>query len=102
MFAGFKVHPDKEHIIYPVGNTVIVEHITKNTQNCLSGHTNDVSCIAVSKDGKYIASGQVTYMGFKVSSKTYIISGLVITHGAHSNCHGALCFCCGAICKASV
>ncbi|XP_033630475.1 cilia- and flagella-associated protein 52-like [Asterias rubens] len=65
VFAGFKVHPDKEHIIYPVGNTVIVEHITKNTQNCLSGHTNDVSCIAVSKDGKYIASGQVTYMGFK-------------------------------------
>ncbi|XP_022080542.1 cilia- and flagella-associated protein 52-like [Acanthaster planci] len=67
VYAGLKVHPDKEHIIYPLGNTVIIEHITKHTQNFLQGHTDDVSCVAISKDGKYIASGQVTYMGFKAN-----------------------------------
>lgn len=66
VYAGFKVHPDKEHIIYPLGNTVIIEHITKYTKSFLQGHTDNVSCVAVSKNGKYIASGQETYMGFKV------------------------------------
>ncbi|XP_038067844.1 cilia- and flagella-associated protein 52-like [Patiria miniata] len=67
VFAGFKVHPDKEHIIYPLGNTVIIEHIAKNTQSFLQGHTDNVSCVAVSKNGKFIASGQETYMGFKAN-----------------------------------
>lgn len=66
VYAGLKVHPDREHFIYPLGNTVIVEHITSHRQYFLTGHTNDVSCIAVSNSGKYLASGQITHMGFKV------------------------------------
>ncbi|PIK54041.1 hypothetical protein BSL78_09070 [Apostichopus japonicus] len=65
VYAGLKVHPDREHFIYPLGNTVIVEHITSHRQYFLTGHTNDVSCIAVSNSGKYLASGQITHMGFK-------------------------------------
>uniref|UniRef100_A0A8C8GFZ8 Cilia- and flagella-associated protein 52 n=1 Tax=Oncorhynchus tshawytscha TaxID=74940 RepID=A0A8C8GFZ8_ONCTS len=34
-------------------------------QEFLHGHTNNVSCVTVSKSGRYIASGQVTFMGFK-------------------------------------
>uniref|UniRef100_A0A8C2ITY7 Cilia- and flagella-associated protein 52 n=1 Tax=Cyprinus carpio TaxID=7962 RepID=A0A8C2ITY7_CYPCA len=65
VFSGFKVHPDKEHIIYPLGCTVIIKSLRSGKQTFLHGHTNNVSCISVSKSGRYIASGQVTFMGFK-------------------------------------
>lgn len=65
VYAGLKVHPDKENIIKPLGNTVIIENINTHKQYFLQGHTDDVSCLAVSKSGRYLASGQVTHMGFK-------------------------------------
>ncbi|XP_053310115.1 cilia- and flagella-associated protein 52 [Spea bombifrons] len=63
--SGLISHPDREHLIYPLGCTVIIESVQKRKQHFLQGHTNNVSCVAVSKSGKYLASGQVTYMGFK-------------------------------------
>uniref|UniRef100_A0A2C9JZG8 Cilia- and flagella-associated protein 52 n=1 Tax=Biomphalaria glabrata TaxID=6526 RepID=A0A2C9JZG8_BIOGL len=64
--GGLIVHPDREHIIYPLGCNVIIEDITQESkQSILSSHTNNVTCIAVSNDGRYIVSGQETYMGFK-------------------------------------
>ncbi|XP_076027281.1 cilia- and flagella-associated protein 52-like [Genypterus blacodes] len=63
--AGLRVHPDREHLIYPLGCTVIVKNIKDGKQDFLHGHTNNVSCIAVSKSGRYIATGQVNFMGFK-------------------------------------
>jgi len=63
--GGLLVHPDGKSIIYPLGNTIVIKDITTSIQTCLRGHTNDVSCVAVSKSGKYLASGQMTHMGFK-------------------------------------
>ena len=63
--GGLIVHPDQHHLIYSVGNTIIVQNISSNKQRFLVGHTDNVSCIAVSKSGRFIASGQVTHMGFK-------------------------------------
>ncbi|XP_068448325.1 cilia- and flagella-associated protein 52 [Clinocottus analis] len=63
--AGLRVHPDREHLIYALGCSVILKRIKDGKQEFLHGHTNNVSCIAVSKGGSYIASGQVTFMGFK-------------------------------------
>ncbi|XP_069606735.1 cilia- and flagella-associated protein 52 [Ranitomeya imitator] len=63
--SGLISHPDREHLIYPLGCTVIIQSLNKPKQHFLHGHTNNVSCVAVSKSGKYLASGQVTYMGFK-------------------------------------
>uniref|UniRef100_A0A673L506 Cilia- and flagella-associated protein 52 n=1 Tax=Sinocyclocheilus rhinocerous TaxID=307959 RepID=A0A673L506_9TELE len=65
VFSGLKVHPDKEHLIYPLGCTVIIKSQRSGKQTFLHGHTNNVSCISVSRSGRYIASGQVTFMGFK-------------------------------------
>ncbi|KAJ3614522.1 hypothetical protein NHX12_018094 [Muraenolepis orangiensis] len=62
---GFNVHPDRDHLIYPLGCTVIMKRLEDGTQEFLHGHTNNVSCVAVSKSGRYVGSGQVTYMGFK-------------------------------------
>ncbi|XP_076027283.1 cilia- and flagella-associated protein 52-like [Genypterus blacodes] len=63
--AGLRVHPDREHLIYPLGCTVIVKNIKDGKQDFLHGHTQNVTCVAVSKSGRYIATGQVNFMGFK-------------------------------------
>ncbi|KAJ3417382.1 Cilia- and flagella-associated protein 52 [Chytridiales sp. JEL 0842] len=63
---GLLKHPDGIHTIYSLGSTVVVTDNKKSkTQEFLQGHTNVISCLAVSKSGKYIASGQVTHMGFQ-------------------------------------
>ena len=93
--GGLLVNSDREHLIYPLGNKIVVEEIkeekkaasgcrgsatrvngkSKNTpedrrmrQRLLSGQGDKglaVSCLAVSKSGKYLASGEKTHMGFK-------------------------------------
>lgn len=65
--TGLKCHPDQEHVVYPLGCTVLIQGINTNEQNFLQGHGNNVSCVTISKSGVYIASGQVTFMGFKVT-----------------------------------
>ncbi|XP_072482177.1 cilia- and flagella-associated protein 52-like isoform X2 [Notamacropus eugenii] len=63
--SGLICHPDQEHLVYPLGCTVLIESINTNKQYFLHGHGNNVSCVTVSSNGAYIASGQVTFMGFK-------------------------------------
>ncbi|KAL9956202.1 hypothetical protein ACROYT_G037646 [Oculina patagonica] len=95
--GGLLVNCDREHLIYPLGNKIVVEEIkedkkaasgtgsrgsatkvnskSKSTPNdrkmrqrLLSGQGDKglaVSCLAVSKSGKYLASGEKTHMGFK-------------------------------------
>ncbi|XP_030649757.1 cilia- and flagella-associated protein 52-like [Chanos chanos] len=65
VFSGLMVHPDSEHIIYPLGCNIIVKNLKSGKQEFLRGHTNTVSCITVCKSGRYVASGQVNFMGFK-------------------------------------
>lgn len=63
--GGLAIHPDRQHMIYPLGSTIIIRDLNSGEQTFLTGHSNNVSCIAVSKSGRYLASGQVTHMGFK-------------------------------------
>ncbi|XP_064891242.1 cilia- and flagella-associated protein 52-like [Columba livia] len=63
--CGLICHPDREHILYPLGCTVVIQHLDTKKQSFLHGHTDNVSCVAVSRDGMYVASGQVTCIGFK-------------------------------------
>ena len=65
--SGLKVHSDEKHLIYPVGCTIVIENIATKRQEFLAGHSNPVSCLALSRSGNFIASGQVTDMGFKVA-----------------------------------
>jgi WD40 repeat protein len=68
---GLNIHPDGLHFVYPLGCKVVVQNWKTKRQSFLSGHSNVVSAIAVSPDGKYIASGQINHMGFKVSMLMY-------------------------------
>ena len=58
-------HPDGEHLIYSLGCKIIIQDLSTKEQKFLSGHANDISCLACSSSGRFLASGQVTYMGFK-------------------------------------
>ncbi|XP_063727827.1 cilia- and flagella-associated protein 52-like [Symsagittifera roscoffensis] len=60
-----RCHPDWNHILYALGSTIVVENLGNHKQTFLNGHNNSVSCLAVSPSGRYVASGQVTFMGFK-------------------------------------
>ena len=74
MKEGLILHPDNEHLIFPLGTTIVVRHIISRTQQFLRGHDNELSVIVVSNTGKYIASGQKTYQGFKVRANKHISS----------------------------
>ena len=62
---GLILHPDNEHLIFPLGNQIVVRNILTREQKYLRGHDNDISVISVSKSGKYLATGQKTHIGFK-------------------------------------
>jgi len=61
---GLVYHPDGEFILYPLGATIVVKNIRTGAQEFLDGHTNAVSCLALSHDGTKLASGQVADSGF--------------------------------------
>ena len=48
VYDGLLLHPDNEHIIYPLGSTVVVRHILSRTQTFLRGHTHNISCKSLS------------------------------------------------------
>lgn len=61
---GLILHPDNEHLIFPLGCTIIVRNLIQRTQTFLQGHDNQVSCVTASPSGQLLASGQKTFMGF--------------------------------------
>jgi WD40 repeat protein len=79
---GLILHPGDQHIIYPLGSTIVVKHLTENTQTFLQkdGHNRSVSCLALSSSGKYLASGQITHMGFPASVIIWNLETYEIVH----------------------
>ncbi len=63
--GGLISHPDGEHIIYSLGCKLIIKDTSTGLQTFLTGHSNNVSCLTVSPSGRFLASGQITHMGFK-------------------------------------
>jgi len=78
--SGLVLHPDNEHIIFPLGTTIVVRHIISRTQKFLRGHDNDISVITVSSSGKYIASGQRTHMGFQADIIIWDFDSMEMVH----------------------
>jgi WD40 repeat protein len=63
---GLILHPADQHMIYPLGTTIVIKHLLSNSQTFLqrNGHESSVSCMNLSSSGKYLASGEETNMGF--------------------------------------
>ncbi|KAL4707513.1 hypothetical protein ACJJTC_000265 [Scirpophaga incertulas] len=68
---GLKIHPDGEHIVYPMGNKVCIQEWKSKKMFFLSGHSNSVSTVAVSPKGTYVGSGQINHIGFKATAKVW-------------------------------
>jgi WD40 repeat protein len=66
---GLLLHPNDQHLIYPLGSTIVVRDLVHHTQTFLhrGGHDRAVSCLALSASGKWLASGQETHMGFNAT-----------------------------------
>lgn len=79
---GLLLHPGDEHIIFPLGSTIVVRHLTQMTQTFLQrdGHDQSVSCLALSSSGKYLASGQTSYAGFNASIIIWNLETYEICH----------------------
>jgi len=60
-------HANGTHIVYALGSTVIIKSLVDGSQSFLTGHTGVVCALALSKCGRFIASGQQSVMGAKVS-----------------------------------
>lgn len=64
--GGLRMHPDGRHLLYTLGSCVVIREIgNPRATEFLTGHSDKVSCLAISKSGRYIASGQITHMGFQ-------------------------------------
>ena len=87
---GLIMHPDGVHQIYPLGCNVVILNTETKEQSFLTGHTDKITCMALSKSGNLLATGQQTFMGFKVS-----VSALRHRHGqahrAGANLGGYAC-----------
>lgn len=46
---GLHLHPDGQHIIYPLGTKIGVCNTKTNKQEFVGGHTNNVSCLDLSR-----------------------------------------------------
>lgn len=62
---GLVYHPNGRFVLYPLGMTLVVKRLSDEHQEFLDGHTNTISCVALSKNGKLAASGQMTHSGFQ-------------------------------------
>lgn len=68
---GLIQHPNGKHRIYPLGSNIVVQDLETGKQEFLQSHSNLITCLTISKSGKYVASGQVTHMGFQVYFPTF-------------------------------
>ena len=74
----------REWIIYPLGSLVVVRQTGTGSRAVvafLQGHSNDVSCLCVSGDGRRLASGQDSHQG---------VAADVIVWDLVEACEGAL------------
>ena len=67
--SGLIYHSEKRCLIYSLGSVILMKSVDTGTVTSLRGHTNKVSCLTLSRDGKFLASGQQTHMGFKVRAR---------------------------------
>lgn len=67
VMGALSYSPCGQYVVYPLGSFCVVKHVKSQREAFLDGHTCSVSCLKVSSDGAYIASGQSNFVGVKVS-----------------------------------
>lgn len=57
--------PDGKYCVYPLGGFIVLKNLVSGKEGFFDGHTQDVSCVAMSHNGEFLASGQVHFTGVK-------------------------------------
>lgn len=79
--GALHIHPDGKNLIYPLGSCIIIRQIGNPcADRFLLGHSDRVSCVTVSKSGRYVASGQITHMGFQADICVFEFETLKLLH----------------------
>jgi len=78
---GLHIHPDGKHLLYPLGACIVVREIgNPKATGFLNGHSDKVSCLTVSRSGRFIASGQSTHMGFQADICVFDFDSRKLVH----------------------
>ncbi|CAM9810711.1 unnamed protein product, partial [Choristocarpus tenellus] len=57
--GGLFYHPNGKDVVYAAGGTIVISDLNEpHMQGILRGHDGMINCIALSKSGRYVASGQ--------------------------------------------
>ena len=68
-------------VLPPFGATIVVKELGETySQSFLQGHTDEISCLAISRDGRMLASGQITNMGFSADIIVWDLEARAIVH----------------------
>ncbi|KNC53275.1 flagellar associated protein [Thecamonas trahens ATCC 50062] len=79
--AGLVLHPNQEHIVYPLGSSVVVRTMGQASgEQFLAGHTSPITTLVVSPSGRYLASGQERFMGLKADVLVWDFESLQLVH----------------------
>jgi WD40 repeat protein len=73
---ALRYSPCGKYIIYPLGSFVVLKNVVTEKEAFFDGHSSEISCLAISKDGNYLASGQINLMGVKVCGTLKSFSNL--------------------------
>eukprot|EP00940_MAST-03C_sp_MAST-3C-sp2_P002750 g2750.t1 len=77
---GLIYHPNGRFVLYPLGTTIVIKNLMTGHLDFLRGHSNKISCLALSNNGKMLASGQETHMGFVADTIIWDLETLSIKH----------------------
>ncbi|KAM7357608.1 cilia- and flagella-associated protein 52 [Cochliomyia hominivorax] len=91
---GLHLHPDGQHFIFPLGTKIGICNTKTNKQEFVGGHTNNVSCLDLSRSGRYMASGQINHMGFPGYVILYDFAERreIVRHNLHKVRVQSICF----------
>jgi hypothetical protein len=77
---GLQYTPCGKYVVYPLGTMVVVRNLSSDAQAFLEGHNNAVSTLAISHDGKRLASGE---LGLTPGTKVRRICSMLLCSCAH-------------------
>jgi len=78
---GIILLPDNRSMVFALGSTIVKRDIVDpKNQQFLQGHSDRVTCMSLSPSGRYLASGQVTHLGFQADVIVWDMETLEIVH----------------------
>lgn len=66
--GGLHYTPCGRYLVFPLGAFVVLKNLRTDKEAFLDGHSHEVNCIAISKDGTKLASGQKNLTGVKADA----------------------------------